>query len=65
VQDIILWADRVRPGGIVSGHDYDNPDVKTAVDAYVKVHDIELFVTERGDSYPHDSLSWFFAKGDL
>jgi hypothetical protein len=65
MQDIILWADRVRPGGIVSGHDYNNPDIKTAVDAYAKVHNIELFITEKGKYYPHSSPSWFFAKGDL
>jgi len=65
MQDIILWADRVRQGGIVSGHDYDNPDVKTAVDAYVKIYKFELFVTEKGKKYPDSSPTWFFAKGDL
>ena len=45
MQDIITWSDRVRPGGIVSGHDYDDIDVKTAVDAYVRIHGYELFTT--------------------
>ena len=62
MQDIIVWADRVRPGGIVSGHDYDNEDVKTAVDAYVKVHNHELFITDKGEEYPDANPSWFFAK---
>jgi len=62
MQDIIVWSDRVRSGGIVSGHDYDNEDVKTAVDAYVKVHKHELFITEKGENYPDSSPSWFFAK---
>jgi hypothetical protein len=62
MQDIILWTDRVRPFGIVSGHDYDNEDVKTAVDAYVKIHDYGLFITKKGDKYPDSSPSWFFVK---
>jgi len=62
MQDIIVWAERVRIGGIVSGHDYDNEDVKTAVDAYVNVHGHELFITEKGERYPDSSPSWFFAK---
>ncbi len=64
VQDIIAWSDRVRPGGIVSGHDYNNEGVKTAVDAYVKIHDHELFVTKSVGSYPDASPSWFFARKD-
>jgi predicted O-methyltransferase YrrM len=63
IQDIIVWSDRVRPGGIVSGHDYDNEEVKTAVDAYVKVHGHELFITQKGTEYPEAHPSWFFAKG--
>lgn len=36
-QDLAAWGDKVRPGGIISGHDYDNPDwpgVKRAVDEW-------------------------------
>lgn len=67
MQDILLWVNKVRPGGIVSGHDYGDlyPDVKCAVDAYVKSHEIELFLTELGSDYPDKVRSWFFAKGDL
>lgn len=63
MQDIIVWSDRVRCGGIVSGHDYDMESVGTAVDAYVKMHNYELFVTTKGEKYPDSSPSWFFAKG--
>jgi hypothetical protein len=62
MQDIILWSDRVRPFGIVSGHDYDNEEVKLAVDTYTKVHDYGLFVTQKSDKYPDSSPSWFFVK---
>ena len=62
MQDIIVWSARVRIGGIVSGHDYDNEDVKTAVDTYVKIHNCELFITDKGNEYPDCAESWFFVK---
>lgn len=48
--DIIEWAKKVRPGGIVSGHDYypfRRAEVVPAVDAYVKAHKIKnWFLTD-------------------
>jgi hypothetical protein len=41
--DLIHWAPKVRPGGIVAGHDYHpfhGPGVMTAVNAYTHCHDI-------------------------
>ena len=58
MRDVIVWSDKVRIGGVVSGHDYDDPDVRTAVDAYAKVHGIDLFETTAKKEKP----SWFFAK---
>jgi len=72
--DIILWGQRVRKGGIVSGHDYyydkDKPGrrakVTQAISDYAKVHGLKLFITDedhyvqRGDFYP----SWLFIKED-
>jgi len=52
VADIAAWTPKLKPGGLLSGHDYDNPDfekfgVKRAVD--------ELGLeTELGDN-----LTWF------
>jgi len=63
MQDIIVWADRIRPGGIISGHDYQIEDVRVAVDAYVKMHNYELFITEKSEHYPNSAPSWFFSKG--
>jgi len=37
-EDIALWWDKVKPGGIVAGHDYDHPnfpDTKKAVDEFL------------------------------
>lgn len=48
--DLILWVPKVRPGGIVSGHDYYyffKSGVVQAVDAYVKAHNItEWYITK-------------------
>lgn len=56
-QDIEGWSQKIRPGGIISGHDYA-ADVKVAVDKYVLEHKIKpwfLLVSEK----PH---SWLWIK---
>jgi hypothetical protein len=62
MRDIIMWTDRVRPGGIVSGSNIDCPSVKTAVDAYSEAHGYNVFVTASDEK---NIPCWFFAKGDL
>ena len=51
-QDIGDWADRVRPGGILGGHDYldgyiDQGDfgVKSAVDEFAAAHGLKVHTT--------------------
>lgn len=58
MMDIIGWSYKVRSGGIISGHDYCKgyPEVPLAVDAYVKVKNLCLFLTNERYS------SWFFVK---
>ena len=50
MQDIIEWSKKVRPGGIVSGHDYyrfRGAGVVDAVNAYTHAHQInEWFLTD-------------------
>lgn len=72
MQDMILWGRKIRKGGIMSGHDYyiDKSEssrrtkVTQAVNDYVKVHNIKLYITneihhdQKGDIYP----SWFWVK---
>lgn len=72
--DIILWTRRVRPGGIVSGHDYIGKgdynhaydvNVKEAVDDYLKIHKIyHWYLTDKtGAINKSDKCpSWFFVK---
>lgn len=55
-QDIPAWAEKVRLGGIVSGHDYDWVDVKKAVDEYVFKYKYKLNTTE------DENCSWWFIK---
>jgi len=48
--DLILWSPKVRSGGIVAGHDYYQfyrGGVVTAVDAYVKAHNITTWYVTR------------------
>ena len=60
MRDVIEWARKVKPGGIVSGHDYyrfKNAGVVEAIDAYTKMHRInEWFLTNER------APSWFWAK---
>jgi predicted O-methyltransferase YrrM len=54
--DIEAWAGKIRAGGLLCGHDYDNVDypqwgVKRAVDEYVAAHGLTL---ELGDNF-----TWF------
>lgn len=75
-KDIKLWSKKVRPGGIIAGHDYcdPNPDrklgyyeeiynVKKAVDDWVKAHKIKpLFILDKG-SGGDLAPTWFWVKG--
>jgi len=57
MSDLIFWVPKVRPGGIIAGHDYYNfwrAGVVTAVDAYVKGHGIrDWYIT-------HEATPSFF-----
>ena len=63
-EDIELWSDKVRPGGLIGGHDYLDGEidsgfygVKRAVDEWVNDNALELHIT-RESAYP----SWFVNK---
>ena len=46
MQDLTEWSKRVRPGGIISGHDYrpeKQGEAKDAVDAYIRENKIECW----------------------
>lgn len=50
MEDLISWSRKVRPGGVVSGHDYyhfTNSGVIEAVDVYISMHGIrEWYLTD-------------------
>ena len=56
-RDIVLWLPKVKPDGLLCGHDYNNPDepygleVKQAVDEFAREHS---HVVHLGDNY-----TWF------
>ncbi len=60
MRDIIEWSKKVRPGGIVSGHDYCNSyqyGIIPAVDVYTRVHNVFQWYVTR-DEAP----SYFWVK---
>jgi predicted O-methyltransferase YrrM len=77
MEDIIEWSKKVKPGGIVSGHDYyKSPKfgVVVAVNAYTKAHHIPLWFVLDDEGKPKElggrrrtkkeKNSWFFVKGE-
>lgn len=66
--DLILWQRKVRPGGIVAGHDYFSKTRRLAtavIDDYTRTHKIDQwYITDnsgevnRGSKY----CSWFWVK---
>jgi len=58
MEDLINWGKKVRKGGIISGHDYQErfPGLMIAVDAYTKFHVSEWFLNT------DKSASYFWAK---
>lgn len=67
MSEIIEWSKIVKPGGIVSGHDYQVGNVShtikygviEAVNAYANAHQIKPWFVLNGDR----SRSWFWVKG--
>lgn len=48
--DLTLWYPKLKPGGVIAGHDYDNPGVRNAV---------TRFFAEKGRHVtPHDEEHW-------
>jgi hypothetical protein len=67
--DIFEWAKKVKPGGVISGHDYlnahpliDNEEihVKAVVDAYTALFDLDFYTF--GNVQKERTLSWMFFK---
>ena len=61
MMDILHWVPKVRPGGIVSGHDYCwyyQGGVVLAVDVYTRAHNINTWYVTQLDREP----SWLWVK---
>jgi hypothetical protein len=59
--DIEAWAPKVRPGGVISGHDYGRASVgqvKEAVEHWTSTHAIGTWFVLAGDRSP----SWFWVR---
>jgi hypothetical protein len=67
MEDLIEWSKRVRPGGIVSGHDYIKRKDRTcqvveAVQVYTEAHQINPWFTISGDVANGEPRSFFWVK---
>jgi len=63
VNDIAEWSKKVKPGGIISGHDYSNymRGVKTAVDTWAKIKRINpWFIAGKG--FLDSNFCWLWVK---
>lgn len=63
MMDLILWGEKVRYGGIISGHDYfkfRGSGVVEAVDTYTKMHKVHDWYTT--DMHKEKAPSFFWIK---
>ena len=51
-----FWWSKIKQGGILSGHDYTMRDVKTAVDTFAVINNLELKL------FSGDSTIWYIEK---
>jgi hypothetical protein len=70
MQDIIQWTRKVKPGGIVSGHDYHYKrpfcGIVEAVKNYTSFHHLNYYYLDDDKIPPRRSQTnntWFFIKG--
>jgi hypothetical protein len=76
IDDISAWSRKVRPGGIIAGHDYVLRTgagyimhVPYAMEAWTRSYDINpWFVLGRKESLPNElrdkTRSWFYVQGE-
>lgn len=63
--EILCWYPKLKPGGILSGHDYANgPEVRRAVDLFAALNGLIAETTEKDDDLNFDFLitSWIIKK---
>lgn len=66
-QDLNFWYKKVKPGGIISGHDWESFDgVKRAVEEFPEIENADLLITENCWSYkkPKGEIEHIFSTGE-
>lgn len=64
INDLAIWKSKVRPGGIIAGHDYRKVKgsgpfhVPQAIQAWTSAYHIKPYFVLRGDTAP----SWFWVQ---
>lgn len=64
MHDLLMWGEKVRPGGCISGHDYGIRSVKKAVKAYAESHELPLTITDKAAEQRQSktTVSWMMTK---
>jgi len=64
MQTLEEWWRKLRPGGVLSGHDYhpDWPATVKVVDEFVALHGLALGVTREYDKARQEFPSWWVKK---
>jgi predicted O-methyltransferase YrrM len=64
MEDITAWEPKVRPGGVVAGHDWTHRGVTAAVESYVMLHNIApLYTTLSCEEDVNPSWYWIRKNG--
>ena len=59
LDDLNAWVPKVRPGGIIAGHDWSHPGVTAAVVEFTEIHGIEqIYTTINCDADWYPSFCW-------
>lgn len=60
MMDLILYTRKVKPGGIISGHDYNFPGLRTATNDFARWHKLGPIQTTGKET----NITFYFNKGE-
>jgi len=61
-EDVSLYYPKLKEGGLFSGHDYDYPDIKKAVDEFAGPLSLNLHIEDTGEMQGKEKLVWWAWK---
>ncbi len=58
--DLTVWWPKIKPGGMLSGHDFDFPSVRKAVEEFIREKEGEI--SEHGNDGKNVKSDWWAFK---